>query len=614
MTEHEGEDRTRIAPERSGGLAPGTILNGLYRIEARLGTGGMGEVYRATNLANDEQDAIKVIGRGLADRPLVEALFRKEARVLRRIQSPAVAPLRLLARDPTLDLLYFAAEFVEGISLLDRLKERPATEAELRGLLRRLLTGIAAVHEAGAVHRDLSPDNVILPGGVVTEAKLIDFGIAKELDPTHTTIIGDGFAGKFGYIAPEQFGYSNSRVGPWTDLYSLALTGIAFAAGKPLDMGHSLGTADEARRRSIPFDAVPVSMRPFFAGLLTFDWQERVPSAAAALALLDRDSVPPTLSPAPPPPPPAPPAPVTVPHAEIPMAPATIRAPTTPSHLAQAAPVTAAPAAPFEDPAAPPTRRGGGRRAALIAIPIAGVAAAVIAGSVIGNIMPGMKTAPVPVASGSPQVDPATVGPAGNDTVAALEAAADRVDAAADNAQVEVAVAATPTPEPSVTPTPRPVTGGPCAAGPYLVFFDYDRAALTSEGETVLANAASAYTDCAPARVRLVSYAGDDENPALVPGRAAAVRRYLAGHGATEARFFVIEGANSEAGPQNRRVEISYAPGSAPSRPLRPRPAPPRYVPPRYVPQRYVPPRPAPRAPPPRSGLEIQKSSSRDRP
>ena len=277
-----------LPPGRPAGeLPPGTLLNGIYRIEGRIGAGGMGEVYRATNIANDEQDAIKIIGRGRADQTLIEAMFRKEARVLSRIRTPAVAQLKLFARDTDLQLLYFVTDFVPGESLLDRLKRRPGSPAELRALLGRLLRGLQVVHEAGAVHRDLSTDNIILPDGDPAEAKIIDFGIAKELDPTHTTMVGDSLAGKLGYIAPEQLGFSGAQVGPWTDLYSLALVGVAFAAGKPLDMGATVGRAEEARRGPIDLTALPDDLRPLFARLLTYDWRERPQTAGDVLAMLE---------------------------------------------------------------------------------------------------------------------------------------------------------------------------------------------------------------------------------------------------------------------------------------------------------------------------------------
>lgn len=269
------------------GLAQGTLLNGMFRIERRLGKGGMGEVYLATNLANDEQDAIKIIGRGRAG-DTYEALFRKEARVLSRIRSPAITQLKLFMRDPALDLLYFVTEFVPGgESLLDRLRRQPGSPDELRLLLRRVLTGLHAVHEAGAVHRDLSPDNIMLPGGDLGQAKIIDFGIVKELDPDKGTIIGDTFAGKFGFIAPEQLPFSGIATGPWTDLYALGLVGLTFAAGKTLYMGSSPATAEETRRQPADLAAVPADLRPLFTRLLQFEWRKRPQSAAEALAILD---------------------------------------------------------------------------------------------------------------------------------------------------------------------------------------------------------------------------------------------------------------------------------------------------------------------------------------
>ena len=285
------DERTALpqwAGRPSGTLAPGTLLNGIYRIDAQLGAGGMGEVYRATNIANDECDAVKVIGRALASQPMVEAMFRKEARVVGSIHSPAVARLKLFARDPTLDVLYFVTEYIAGPSLLDRLKQRPASGDELAVLLRRMATALVAVHEAGAVHRDLSPDNIILPGGDLARAKIIDFGIVKELDASQLTVLGAGFAGKFGYIAPEQLGFTGAQVGPWTDLYSLALVGIAFARGAPLGMGHTMGTAEERRREPIDLSAIPRELGPLFMRMLAYDWRERIGTAGEVLAMLDR--------------------------------------------------------------------------------------------------------------------------------------------------------------------------------------------------------------------------------------------------------------------------------------------------------------------------------------
>ena len=89
------------------------------------------------------------------------------------------------------------------------------------------------------IHRDLSPDNVILPGGELAKAKIIDFGISKMADPEVKTIVGDDFAGKYSYVSPEQLGLYGGKVDPRSDIYSLGLVLAAAATGTPLDMAQS---------------------------------------------------------------------------------------------------------------------------------------------------------------------------------------------------------------------------------------------------------------------------------------------------------------------------------------------------------------------------------------
>jgi len=172
---------------------------------------------------------------------------------------------------------------------------------ELIGLTRRLASGLQAAHELGAIHRDIAPDNVLLPEGRLHEAKVIDFGIAKDLDPTNKTIVGDGFAGKLGFVAPEQFGDFNREVGPWTDVYSLALVILSVAAGRPIDMGATLVEAIEKRRAGPDLSVAPESLRPALAGMLRPNPAERFRSMGEVLQALDRaaDGAPPSPRPAP---------------------------------------------------------------------------------------------------------------------------------------------------------------------------------------------------------------------------------------------------------------------------------------------------------------------------
>jgi eukaryotic-like serine/threonine-protein kinase len=129
-------------------------------------------------------------------------------------------------------------------------------------LRNRLADGLAAAHAKGIIHRDIAPDNVILPEGSVQGAKLIDFGIAKRRDPAAGTIIGRIFAGKWGYVAPEQLGLFGVEVGPYSDIYSLGLVLAEAATGKPLDMGDSLETTIQARWQVPDLSQVPAELRP----------------------------------------------------------------------------------------------------------------------------------------------------------------------------------------------------------------------------------------------------------------------------------------------------------------------------------------------------------------
>jgi serine/threonine protein kinase len=215
----------------------GSVLNHIYEVRTFLARGGMGEVFEGVNLTSHERVAIKVILPHLAEDAQVREMFLKEARVLTRLAHPAIRQYRLITQEPELGVLYMVNEFIDGPSLASVLGTLKPTEADIRLLLRRLADGLQVAHEMGAVHRDIAPDNVLLPDGRLDRAKIIDFGIVKDLDPSKKTIIGEGFAGKLGFVAPEQFGDFNREIGPWTDVYSLGLVILATALRHELDMG-----------------------------------------------------------------------------------------------------------------------------------------------------------------------------------------------------------------------------------------------------------------------------------------------------------------------------------------------------------------------------------------
>jgi serine/threonine protein kinase len=280
-------------PAQPRGILPvGFVLNGIYEIKRFIARGGMGEVYEGANVNAEERVAVKVILPHLAADPKVQALFRKEAKTLTSLAHPALVQYRVLAREPRKDLLYIVTDFIDGEPLTNLIGRHPPTTGELVMLTRRLAEGLHAAHSHGAIHRDISPENVLLPDGVLSRAKIIDFGIAKSMEIGAQTVVGDGFAGKLGYVAPEQFGDFDRRIGPWTDIYSLALVVLALAGGRAPNMGTTLVEAIDRRRAGADITAVPALLQPLFARMLSPDPRGRPQTMAEVISALDALDVP----------------------------------------------------------------------------------------------------------------------------------------------------------------------------------------------------------------------------------------------------------------------------------------------------------------------------------
>jgi hypothetical protein len=274
------------------GIKVGDCLNHIFQVDRFLGRGGMGEVFVGCNVNTDEKVAIKVMLPALASDEKVIAMFRKEARTLTKLNHPALVQYRVLAQEPSLHVLYIVTDFIEGTNLSVALSTIKLSPEELAGLLRRLASGLAAAHALGAIHRDMSPDNVILENDDIHEATIIDFGIAKDLDSSSATIVGDGFAGKLNYVAPEQLGDFGREVGPWTDVYSLGLVILAVAQGRNVDMSGSLVDAIDKRRKGPDISAIPDTLKPLIHAMLRPDPKERPRSMADVLAMLDGARIP----------------------------------------------------------------------------------------------------------------------------------------------------------------------------------------------------------------------------------------------------------------------------------------------------------------------------------
>ena len=251
-------------------LEPGQLLAHTYEIEALLGRGGMGEVYRARHIKLMSLHAIKVIAPELVNDAHVIEMFTEEARKLRMVRHDAIVSYDGLIGDEN-GLLYLIMEFVDGVSLAKVIRERALAADELRALRNRLAQGLGAAHDKLIYHRDISPDNIILVNGMVDQAKIIDFGIAKSGAAGDRTIIGNDFAGKFSYVSPEQLGMFGGQVDQRSDIYSLGLVLVAAGLGHPLDMGKSPASAVEARRQIPDLGALPVDLRTEIEPLLEPD-------------------------------------------------------------------------------------------------------------------------------------------------------------------------------------------------------------------------------------------------------------------------------------------------------------------------------------------------------
>jgi len=289
-------DQTVFQPaiQRQGGVQTGTLLNGIFEVRGLLARGGMGEVYEGVNVNTDERVAIKIILSHLASDPQVQALFKNEAQALVRLSHQALVQYRVLGREPLLNVYYIVTEFIDGPVLSSvYTKLKPSLE-EFKGLIRRLAEGLNAAHQTGKIHRDMSLDNVMLPGGKLLQAKIIDFGIVKDLDPEKGTIVGDGFAGRLGFAAPEQFGAFKRDIGAWTDIYSLGLVALTVAAGHPIDMGSNLSDALDRRRQIPDLSEAPESLRPLLSRMLEPDPANRLRTMTDVILMLDGAGAPAT--------------------------------------------------------------------------------------------------------------------------------------------------------------------------------------------------------------------------------------------------------------------------------------------------------------------------------
>jgi len=240
----------------------GTLINNNYAVSAVLKAGGMGEVYCGIEIGTGDPVAIKAILPELAEDEKAGLLSKREAGTLRQLADEAIVHFFNYVHDRDLDRYFLIMEFIEGVTLSEHVKTHgPIPGTAARTLLKRLAKGLGKAHAQQVVHRDLSPENVMLPGGAVNEARLIDFGIAKSQVVNDGTMAGQ-FAGKLKYVATEQLGHYCGAIGPGADVYGLALLICAAVLDRSLDRGTTIVETVQSRISIPDLSAVPAELHP----------------------------------------------------------------------------------------------------------------------------------------------------------------------------------------------------------------------------------------------------------------------------------------------------------------------------------------------------------------
>jgi eukaryotic-like serine/threonine-protein kinase len=236
--------------------APQTVA-GRYRIEGRLGAGGMSTVFRATDSVLERSVAVKLLAEHLAEDDDFVARFRREALSAARLQHPNVVQVFDSGQDPDSGRHYIVMEYVDGPSCADLLRENKRLELdETVHIVRDACHGLDYAHRAGVVHRDVKPGNLLIAEEMNT-TKLADFGIAKAAEQTRITQVGS-VLGTAAYLSPEQAHGEES--GPPSDIYSLGVCAYQFLTGR---LPHEYSSLTELALKQVQDTVKPITdLRP----------------------------------------------------------------------------------------------------------------------------------------------------------------------------------------------------------------------------------------------------------------------------------------------------------------------------------------------------------------
>jgi len=284
-------------PRQACAVEPGTVLKHRYRLDDRIALGGVGEVWRGTDLVLRRVVAVKLLQPEYAQDEECLARFRAEGRHAALLSHPNIAQVYDYAEKapPVPDFLVM--ELVDGQSLARLLAGGPMGPARTMGIVAQTARGLQAAHAAGLVHRDIKPGNLMV--GRDDHVKITDFGIAQVAGTARLTRTGT-LVGTAAYLAPERA--DGGRATPASDLYSLGVVAYECLTGQAPFGGESLAVALAHLQQAIPPlpPSVPAAVAALVTELTAKDPAARPPSAGDVSDRAERLRTDPSPPPGPP--------------------------------------------------------------------------------------------------------------------------------------------------------------------------------------------------------------------------------------------------------------------------------------------------------------------------
>ena len=259
----------------------GALLDGRYRVDTPIATGGMSTVYRGFDVRLDRPVALKVMDARYAGDHQFLTRFQREARAIARLKNPGLVAIYDQGGDAGHPFLVM--ELIEGGTLRELLRERgPMPPHAVVAVMRPVLGGLGEAHRAGLVHRDIKPENVLISDD--GEVKLVDFGLVRaiaEAGITSTSVI----LGTASYLSPEQV--AGGPTGPRSDVYSAGIMAFELlTCTTPFRGDSALAVAQRRLDHDVPapssvIDGVPPQFDAFIAGATARNPDDRFPDASA---------------------------------------------------------------------------------------------------------------------------------------------------------------------------------------------------------------------------------------------------------------------------------------------------------------------------------------------